>query len=60
MAQQATIQGVILDEFNEPVKDVNVSIQGTTIGTASNENGFYQLKSACKSKSGHHIYRNKL
>ncbi|MEP0674281.1 MAG: TonB-dependent receptor, partial [Nonlabens ulvanivorans] len=50
MAQQATIQGVILDEFNEPVKDVNVSIQGTTIGTASNENGFYQLKVTANQK----------
>lgn len=44
MAQQAIIQGVILDEFNEPVKDVNISIQGTTTGTASNENGFYKLE----------------
>lgn len=42
-AQQAIIQGVILDENNEPVADVNVSIAGTTIGTASNEAGYYKL-----------------
>ena len=44
MAQQATIQGVILDGFNEPVKNVNISLKGTTVGTTSNENGFYTLK----------------
>lgn len=42
-AQQAIIQGVILDENNESVSDVNVSIAGTTIGTASNEAGYYKL-----------------
>lgn len=44
MAQQATVQGVILNEFNDPVKDVNISIKGTKVGTASNVNGYYKLE----------------
>lgn len=45
-AQQATIQGVILNEKNQPVANVNVSIKGTTIGTTSNNNGYYELSAA--------------
>nr|WP_136668725.1 TonB-dependent receptor [Flavobacterium sp. H122] len=41
LAQSARVKGVILDEANKPVKDVNVSFQDWS--TQSNENGFYQL-----------------
>lgn len=44
MAQNATLQGVILDEYNQPVSNVNISIDGTTLGTTSNSTGFYELK----------------
>jgi hypothetical protein len=40
-AQSARIKGVILDEANKPVQDVNVSFQDKF--AKSNENGFYQL-----------------
>lgn len=42
-AQKATIQGIILDENNEPIANVSVKIAGTTTGTASDETGFYKL-----------------
>ncbi|WP_439152175.1 TonB-dependent receptor [Winogradskyella sp.] len=42
-AQTATIRGVILDEANNPISGVNVKAN-TGEGTASNENGFYELK----------------
>jgi len=43
-AQNATIQGVVLNENNEPLSSVNVSILDTTTGTTTNENGYYQLR----------------
>ncbi|PSG88580.1 TonB-dependent receptor [Aurantibacter aestuarii] len=41
LAQNASIKGVILDEFNQPIEGVNISSNGN--GTQSNENGFYKL-----------------
>ncbi|OIQ30273.1 MAG: TonB-dependent receptor [Bacteroidetes bacterium MedPE-SWsnd-G2] len=41
-AQTATIKGVILDDANSPLADVNISYLED--GTKSNENGFYLLK----------------
>lgn len=41
IAQKARIQGVILDENNNPVEKVNVS--SGTLKTVSNQNGFYSL-----------------
>ncbi|WP_317046537.1 TonB-dependent receptor [Nonlabens agnitus] len=43
-AQQATIQGIILNEQQQPIANVNVNVQGTTIGTVSNINGYYEIK----------------
>lgn len=40
-AQTARIKGVILDEFNQPVENVTVSIGNK--GTVTNKNGFYSL-----------------
>lgn len=44
IAQTATIKGVILDDANQPITDVSITISGTDRGTTSNENGFYILK----------------
>ncbi|MCO6173996.1 carboxypeptidase-like regulatory domain-containing protein [Flavobacterium sp. NRK F10] len=40
-AQTARIKGVILDEFNQPVENVTVSVGNK--GTVTNKNGFYSL-----------------
>ncbi len=40
-AQTATVKGVILDDNNRPVANVNVSNLG--VATQSNENGFYKI-----------------
>ncbi|WP_338730812.1 TonB-dependent receptor [Mangrovimonas cancribranchiae] len=42
MAQTGTIKGVILDENNIPISNVN--IKASQFGTTSNNNGFYTLK----------------
>ncbi|WP_299781312.1 carboxypeptidase-like regulatory domain-containing protein [uncultured Formosa sp.] len=42
VAQSGTLQGVILDEQNHPISNVN--IKAGTQGTQSNENGFYFIK----------------
>ncbi|BAO77108.1 carboxypeptidase-like regulatory domain-containing protein [Winogradskyella sp. PG-2] len=42
-SQSAIIRGVILDENNNPINDVNIKAS-TGEGTATNENGFYELK----------------
>ncbi|MDO6623647.1 carboxypeptidase-like regulatory domain-containing protein [Oceanihabitans sp. 1_MG-2023] len=41
-AQTGTIKGVILDEFNNPVDNINIKTKEA--GTTTNENGFYLLK----------------
>ncbi|MBV7270349.1 TonB-dependent receptor [Winogradskyella luteola] len=42
-SQSATIRGVILDEFNNPIENVNIKASSGE-GTATNANGFYELK----------------
>lgn len=42
IAQTARVKGVLLDEFNTPIENVN--IQANKTGTVSNENGFYSLE----------------
>ena len=42
-AQSGTIRGVILDEINNPIGGVNIK-SSSGVGTATNENGFYELK----------------
>jgi hypothetical protein len=42
-SQSATIRGVILNETNIPLENVNIKAS-TGEGTATNENGFYELK----------------
>ena len=40
-AQTATIRGIILDEDNQPIENVNIASDSKT--SLSNKNGFYQL-----------------
>jgi len=40
-AQTARVQGIVLDENNKPVENVNVRYSGRT--TTTNENGYYML-----------------
>ena len=42
MAQTATITGVVFDEQNNPLSDVNIS--STSEGTFSDSNGYYALQ----------------
>ncbi len=42
-SQTAVIRGVILDETNSPIEDVNIKAS-TGEGTATNINGFYELR----------------
>jgi hypothetical protein len=42
-AQEAIIQGIILDENNKPIADVNINVLGTTLGSSSDNTGFYRL-----------------
>ncbi|MCA0131662.1 TonB-dependent receptor [Winogradskyella alexanderae] len=42
-AQSSTIRGVILDENNNPISEVNIKASSGE-GTATNSNGFYELK----------------
>jgi TonB-dependent SusC/RagA subfamily outer membrane receptor len=40
-----TINGLVTDEYNEPIPGVNISIKGKTQGTETDFNGNYSLKS---------------
>ena len=42
-AYDVTLSGRVLDETNQPLPGVNVSIPGTTIGTVTDVNGRYKL-----------------
>lgn len=42
-SQTAVVRGVILNELNEPISQVNIKVK-TGEGTASNENGFYEIR----------------
>ncbi|WP_394357633.1 TonB-dependent receptor [Psychroserpens ponticola] len=42
ISQNATVKGVVLDDMQQPIYDVN--IKAGSSGTTTNENGFYELK----------------
>jgi TonB-linked SusC/RagA family outer membrane protein len=42
-AQNNTIRGVIIDEYNQPVPGVSITIQGTTAGTVTGTEGRFTL-----------------
>jgi hypothetical protein len=39
----AQIKGIVTDSNNQPIPYANIYIEGTYIGTASNEHGRYEL-----------------
>jgi len=39
----AQIKGIVTDSKNQPIPYANIYIEGTYIGTASNEHGRYEL-----------------
>ena len=42
LAQSATVQGVLLDETNTPIENVNIAYDNN--GVSSNINGFYSIE----------------
>ena len=42
IAQTATLTGILLDELNNPIENVNIQVN--QLGTTSNTNGFYRLE----------------
>ena len=44
IAQEAVLKGQVSDEQQKPIALVNLSLEGTTIGTSSNEQGFFEFK----------------
>ena len=42
-AQQSSIQGRVLDENDEPLTGVNIYLEGTVLGAASDQNGNYRI-----------------
>jgi len=42
-AQNSTIRGVVIDEYNQPVPGVSISIQGTTTGAVTGSEGRFTL-----------------
>ncbi|MEX2567131.1 MAG: TonB-dependent receptor, partial [Cyclobacteriaceae bacterium] len=43
-AQNATVTGVVKNNNNNSVQNTNVAIEGTTLGTTTNENGYYEIE----------------
>lgn len=40
---QATIKGKVSNALGEPVADINITLQGTKYGSATNSNGYYEI-----------------
>ncbi len=49
-AQTIKIEGHVFDEFNEPLIGASVSVDGTTVGTVTDIDGFYTLNAAGNAK----------
>jgi TonB-linked SusC/RagA family outer membrane protein len=43
VVSQVTVSGVVTDDKNQPLPGVSINVKGTSIGTATNENGRYAL-----------------
>lgn len=63
LSQNVTIKGnIIASSDGLPIKDVNISVKGKTIGTSSNDNGNFILKNVslpCVLKISHIAYLSK-
>jgi hypothetical protein len=44
IAQTALVQGVVTDEFGNPLELINVTVKGYPIGTSTDSDGFYKLE----------------
>lgn len=53
-SNSATIAGTVTDEKNKPVNLVTVAIEGTGVGTYTNEQGYFELKNL---KPGNYVLR---
>jgi len=42
-AQQSSIQGTVRDENDQPLVGVNIYLEGTVLGAASDQNGIYRI-----------------
>ncbi len=54
VSQNATLRGVILDDSNKPISNVN--IRAGEIGTETNENGFFLLKIASNTEVSGRVF----
>ena len=45
-SQNSQVIGIVLNEFSEPVSNVNISTKDT--GVSSDENGFFKINIICK------------
>ena len=43
-SQEIILRGIVLDENENPLYGANIYFEGTTIGTVSNEKGYFELK----------------
>ena len=43
-SQQKTISGTVTDNFNQPLPGANIIVQGTTRGTTTNFEGYYEIR----------------
>lgn len=50
-AQQKSVKGQVKDETGQPIPGVSIIIKGTTNGTTSDFDGFYDLKGTYDSRS---------
>src|SRR5687767_11802063 len=46
LAQLKTISGVVTDETGTPLSNINVTVQGGTAGTKTDDNGRYTISAA--------------
>lgn len=44
VAQTTVVQGIVTDEFGNPLELINVSVKGYPIGTSTNSDGYYTLE----------------
>ena len=55
VAQQGEIGGTVVDNNNEPIPGVNVSILGTTLGAQTNIDGYFKIKNSKLKKDEYYI-----
>jgi TonB-linked SusC/RagA family outer membrane protein len=46
MAQEKTVSGTVIGTDGKPIRDVTVTVKGTTVATSTNENGYYTIRAS--------------